>query len=321
MKKLVISGMCILLVSSLAQAQFQDLSDVTCKEYSDTSDINAFGGADALQTLLWEGDGTVVDGYDYSNGSFDNYQVDALASRSDEYYAGVTHYQTHPADNSPPSATVDQDSLLLSFTGIGDIYGTAGLVHGSPSIIKTAALVNLTPPGGGAIDVDGLELGNQNGLPDADMFSTSGDILGVSVWAYDDGTGISSPYLTQLEIATAIGAPGLAGSIDLDAMMGHNPGGNGWSAGDSIMFSIAPIGSFDGGEIWVWNFGTDASFLYHSGELWDTAHDVKLHFDIDNENINALEAGLIIPIPEPATICLFTLGTVILRKKRNRTKA
>ncbi len=78
------------------------------------------------------------------------------------------------------------------------------------------------------------------------------------------------------------------------------------------MFSIAPVTTpggplFDGGEIWVWDFGTPAAFLEHGGHTWDTPHSAAGHFNLalnaKNENINALES-----VPEPSTFALAALG-------------
>ena len=74
-----------------------------------------------------------------------------------------------------------------------------------------------------------------------------------------------------------------------------------WGAGDTIMFSLWPAGTFDGGEIWVWRNGSAPQFLAHGGRVWDTPNPVGSIFGVNTENINALEA---IPVPEPLTISL-----------------
>ena len=86
------------------------------------------------------------------------------------------------------------------------------------------------------------------------------------------------------------------------------------------MFSIAPIIDpagvtiYDGGEIWVWGFGTAANYLFHGGETWDTAHDVIGHFahlGMLNENINALEA-----VPAPGSLALLAMSGLIAARRR-----
>ena len=124
--------------------------------------------------------------------------------------------------------------------------------------------------------------------------------------------------------------------IDLDALMvydqewevqypsgftfGPGPNPNGYS--DSIMFSVMAndatvggIGSFDGGEIWIWTVGLPAVFLTHGGELWDTLHMVGLDFGVGTEEINALEA---VAIPEPGTMALLAIGAVALIRRRRK---
>jgi hypothetical protein len=74
-----------------------------------------------------------------------------------------------------------------------------------------------------------------------------------------------------------------------------------------------PAGPFDGGEIWVWQNGAPANFLYHGCHLWDTAFDAMAVFG--DENVDALEA---VGLPEPATFLLLTvtlLGTFIRRPR------
>ena len=92
-----------------------------------------------------------------------------------------------------------------------------------------------------------------------------------------------------------------------------------FGSGDSIMFSIAPVDVFDGGEIWVWDFDAGAAvFLTHGGEIWDTAHSVVGHFGLPTggefENINALEA-----IPEPATMSLLAVSGLAVLRRRKRS--
>ncbi len=84
-----------------------------------------------------------------------------------------------------------------------------------------------------------------------------------------------------------------------------------WSAPDSIIFSLWPDATHDGGEIWTWDFGGLPSFLVHGGTVWDTANPVGATFGVATENINAFEA-----IPAPGTLALLGLGGLFLRRRR-----
>ena len=204
--------------------------------------------------------------------------------------------------------TNNQSALLFSVQGYGniyyeDIYGGYGTWATPPTIDQD-----------GVSDVDGLEVWGPEGSDDANRYSLYGDpsvgVLGrTSVWAYNPP---STPYISAAQIAAAIGHEELESEIDLDAMMIYDIGGDDtFGAGDSIMFSIAPVGGFDGGEIWVWTFGAGASFLNHGGHLWDTAFDVKSTFGLTGnyaENVNALEA--VSYIPEPISMIFFGTGVV-----------
>jgi hypothetical protein len=180
---------------------------------------------------------------------------------------------------------------------------------------------------------------------DADMYSLLGDpvINGIrtSVWYYNPITEISNSYITAGQIATAISpfipptyTGDIANILDLDGLMVFDQGSVGqWDQGDAILFSLMPIdlvgqdpnnpsiltgvitpnvngGDIDGGEIWSWRFGQAAQFLFHGGNLWDTAFNVRHATGAVNENIDALEA-VAVPVPEPSTfLSLLTLGTL-----------
>ena len=284
------------------------------KEYSNYFDETFAGAPDPLQVIWWDGTGQSADTFDYSGAMqpyslvelFSGGQVDALANSGDAFFHEVTN---------------DQVPLLASFHAHSSIHYTEPLVaaHGAPPLVGVWAnpsMINTAPPPLEVDDVDGLEIWGPAGPggDDADRFSLSYDIPGnpggarVSVWSYNPALDEATPFIFADEIAGAIGYPDLADHIDLDAMM---------TFGDDIMFSIRPIGPFDGGEIWVWTKGAGlAAFLVHGGEVWDTAHSVTGHFSgygiTVDENINALEA-----IPEPTTICLLGLGGLgLLRRKR-----
>ena len=296
------------------------------KEYSDNVDKDAAGVADPHQNLWWDGVGGVANTFDYTGaaGYPSGSQVDALANRGDALFHEVIS---------------DQVTMVTSFTSWSHIEYTAPVahapVHATPPKVGTWARDGQINGHNGNLplpdDVDGLEIWGPPGPggDDADRFSLINDPLvgaaRVSVWAYNSGAHIATPYITALQIATAIDREDLATVIDLDAMMTWDEQGDDYfGPGDSIMFSIAPLAGFDGGEIWVWNFGAPANFLVHGGEVWNTAHVVgglTGHFSNYNdcfgnpmnvnENINALEA-----LPEPATVCLLGLGGLLLRRRK-----
>jgi len=280
------------------------------KEYSNDLDETFAGAPDMHQNIWWDGAGGVADTFDYTPALPAELQattwVDALANQADNFYYEVSH--------------LDDVTMLTSFESSADIYYTASghhaPVHSSPpkrDVWADAGTINpVAPPD----DVDGLEVWGPAGPggDDADKFSLEFDpapLAGTrtSVWNFVGG--VATPYIGAADLATAIGRP------DLDAMMVFDAEGDlTFGSGDSIMFSIAPVDVFDGGEIWVWDFDAGfATFLFHGGETWDTAHSVTGHFGLsftpELENINALEA-----VPEPATMGLLALGALTLLKRR-----
>lgn len=277
------------------------VSQVVGKSYSHHPDTDAAGLLDPLQNIWFDGTGGTQDALDYSgsNGQFQTTDgVDALANSQDAYFWDLAN---------------DKVPLLVSFAGRGDIeYQMAGAdvtgVWATPVQINSSS----TP-----IDVDGLEVwaGTCAAEPpplahDTNMFSLTGDPYGWSVYRYNPVTQTSTGYIPSAQIGAAIA---LGGMPDLDALMVWDSQDNGvWDAGDSIIFSIQPQGPFDGGEIWLWQYGQFASFITHGGERWDTAHPVGLHFGHGIENVSAIEA---VSIPEPTCLCLLALGGLALLRR------
>lgn len=303
------------------------VADVPGKEYSNDRDHEMPSGmGDPHQNLAWDGVGNAWDTFDYTGtlvtgGELPSSNVDALSNWYDAYYPDVTN-------NLVPMLVSLQTEPRVRFTTNGGAATTG--------IWATAPQINAAR---NPDDVDGLEIWGPEVIPpvpggppfgfgdDANRFSLANDAGGTAVYHYDANTNSTTPFLSSADIAFAIGRTDLIEFIDVDAMM-HQGGGSQWGPGDEIMFSIAPIldptdGSviFDGGEIWVYEFGMPANFLFHGGVLWDTAHDVRGHFGImadpNNfalENINALEAAG--ALPSPGTVALLTLGGLALRRRR-----
>jgi len=272
--------------------------------------------ADPLQVLAWDGVGGIVDSFDYS-GSFvgpngqqvtdPGDEVDAIANRGDALFGAV----------------ISNFAALLVSVEDKQIDPIAPVRHEliSGAVANWASWAQVDQHGvQGRDNLDGLEVWGPErhdgvGQDDSNRFSLLGDpplLPGtprVSVYDYNKWTHTSTPWITALQIATAIGDPGMEEQIDVDAMM---------TSGSTIMFSIAPAGPFDGGEVWVWSVGGGpAGFLNHGGHLWNTAHVVAQNFGA--ENVDALEAVWgPPPIPEPATLSVVILGAcgALLRRRR-----
>jgi hypothetical protein len=266
-------GTCVVAVEHQAStfgSRVPLVTSVPGKEYSARPDIDALGTLDPEQTLRWDGFGNVGDGFDYGG----NGEVDAMANNVDALFDEVT---------------TNQAALLFSTVGDGrifyeDIFGQWG-IWATPQQINAA-----NPPS----DVDGLEVWGPIGvpvpdiIPDANRYSLADDVtVGGSVFA--EGGGV---IYTPAQIAAAIGRPDLAGVIDLDGLMVKED--------TRLMFSIAAVDVFDGGEIWVWDGVSPANFLNHGGNLWNTAFDVQGTFGTASEDVNGLEA--IAVVPEPLTL-------------------
>ncbi len=230
--------------------------------------------------------------------------IDAIASHVDTLYL-------EGAANRVP--------LLVSHTG--DAGGAAPIFYeqaaGPKGVWATKPEIN----GHDTIEeLDGLEVWGPQGKAgsDSDRYSISGDPFRLGgKWSVYAGPG-DLPYIDSATLAAAIGLPTpFWSSFDLDALMLFDDGdllfGN--TPGDNIMFSIRPLGPFDGGEVWEWNpmlDGPAAPFLFHGGHLWDTAYPIATTFGVANENIDALEV-----LPEPTSLAFVSLiGMGLLRRRR-----
>jgi len=265
-------------------------TQVSGKEYTDYPDKDASGNLDPMQVITWDGVGGVADSFDYTKTIPDisDAEVDALANHGDALFLDVI---------------ANRSALLISVQGdpIAPILYEA--ISGAVGVWATAPQINQH----GVKDLDALEVWGPELIDDSDMFSLMYDPLRVAIWAFTPPAGPSVTYVTDAQIANAIGMPGYENKIDLDGLMVYDTTGDDYFDPyfDWIMFSIMPIGMFDGGEIWVWGGGNPAAqFLNHGGHLWDTNFNVTARFGA--ENVDALEA--VSTVPEPGTLILLGTG-------------
>ncbi len=294
------------------------------KEYSNYVDKDDSGAADAMQVLMWDGQGGVNDSqFDYGDGI----DVDALANCQDALYHAVIN---------------DQASLLWSTGTLNSACPTMCMdpriyyekphccpgngVWATPDQINASTYDSPDPPGPHLNDVDGLEVWGKEMQDDANRYSLAGDPVwgaggAVAVFAYDPANMKSTPWLYDAAIMNALNDEfgfGLS-EIDLDAMMTWDADcGTGefdpttldptTGLGDSIMFSLAPVtgtnATLDGGEIFVYD-ALGIRYLYHGCHLWDTTFNSVTEYGTACENVNALEA---VSVPEPVTIAGVMLG-------------
>ena len=244
------------------------------KSLSDNPDRDAAGAADPLQNIQWDGAGGTADGRDFG----DDGEVDALANGGDFLFSSVIG---------------NAASLLFSVSGDPNIY-----VEDPSGGFATWATPADIDDMNGVNDVDGLEVwgpeGSDVGSDDADHYSLAGG----------GGTAVFDSLGGELWAAAALGEflDLSSDQVDVDGMM---------LSGEQILFSIAPVAGYDGGEIWVLDGATGAfSALVHGGHTWDTAFDVMGTFGLASENVNALEAipGRSVDVPAPGTLLLLGLG-------------
>jgi len=232
-------------------------TEVPGKEYSNRIDQDSTGAQVSSQTLLWDGYGNVRNGLHYAGAG----EVDEMANKTDALFGALLEHQA---------------TLLFSTTGDDPAPILYANPTGSHGVWATEQQINAA----GVTELDALEVWGPEETPNADRYSLVGDPGGIAVF---DESSAGTPAFTVAELASAIGLdPSLWDKFDLDGLMTH---------GDEILFSIAPVGQFDGGEIWYCPRGEDsARFLEVGPYRFDTDLDIRGTFGTTSENIDALEA-------------------------------
>lgn len=302
-----------------------DVPGKVISDYIFTGDQQSDGTQNPHMTREWDGLGNTTDSLDYTVSLFPVLgpgvapDVDGLANIQDLFF----HELINDVATLLVSPKIPQDDPPVG--GLKEIYFRTATPFGSlpgvwaknfPTIGDNDPVGDDIPPEG----IDGLEL--WGGGQDHNIFSVYNDPFDmtgrkVSLFVYNGVT--SAAYVYNDDIRTAIGAVPGAPDIDLDGLMVFDDLADGiFGAGDSILFSVSENlsagGPFHGGEIWVWDFGSPASFLVHGGITWDTLNQPALLFGWGGVNpfeindINALEA--IFVVPEPTSVMLLLVGLI-----------
>jgi hypothetical protein len=272
--------------------------NVPGKEYSTQFDLDAANSNTPGQSLFWDGLGGTRNAARYS----DTRQLDALANQSDALFDAVRR---------------NAANLLISIQG--DFGGKSIYAidpAGKISIWADNSTIKTPPPS--AFDLDALEIWGADLVVNANVYSLEADVLpdGLSSASVirRKANGSVEVMFNQNDIANAIGRPDLADVIDLDALMVSD---------NKLLFSIRPVGEFDGGEIWDWSGSGSASFLSFGGVTWDTNFGIQQYFanqgfQVRSENIDALEAASTVPGPLPVLGASAAFGWSRRLRKRLR---
>lgn len=302
-----------------------DVSRVPSKQYTDALDMTHVPTPHdprPSQVGHWDGIGGARDGVYLgdSDSFFGEFNIDAQSQVNDALF----------------DAVIDNRAPLIVSTSFDGMLGndTSLAAERSSGAVETFAtrrqVVDHGHVGGLLRDIDSVDLWGTENADAAGFYSLQSDPNNVAVYSrLILGPGGVQPYLTKTQIANAIEDPNIAPAIDVDGLMvrdvgtGLNPFDGEFNDGDAILFSIAPIFDatgavrYDGGEIWVWEFGQPARYLEHGGHKWDTAFDVAGTFGVNTQNIDAIEAAG--SIPEPTSVALLVGGLfgLCFRRRRN----
>jgi hypothetical protein len=301
-----------------------DVNRVPGKEFTDSLDMTYVPTPHALspaQLGRFDGQGGAENGLDLA------FYAPPLADSNVDAQSQVRDRLFNPVRNNrvPLVVSTSFDQMLGSDVALA-AERTGGAVE---SFATSPQIVNHAHAGGQLRDIDSVDLWGREQQPRAGFYSFQNEPGGVSIYTLQTiAVGFMTPYVTTGQIAGAIGNTALAPFIDVDGLMvndigsGPNPFDGQFGPGDSIIFSIEPIPNpeggdfYDGGEIWVWDFGQPAEFLKHGDHLWNTAFDVQGTFGVNTENIDAIEA---VSTPEPMTVPLCVVaGAALIACRRRR---
>ncbi|QDS97028.1 PEP-CTERM sorting domain-containing protein [Adhaeretor mobilis] len=312
-------------VSPLGVDVVPEVARVPGKHFTDSRDMNyqtTPHSVSPTQIGQWDGTGGAQNGLHLAsfNGEMDVYEIDAMAQIRDPLLNAVV------ANRTSLVVSTSFDQMLGNDTSLA-VERTNGAAE---TFAVRSQIVSHNHPGGLLRDIDSVDLWGREDVNRAGFYSFQGDPNNTAIYTHQIlAPGGVQPYVSSLQVALALGNPDLEPLLDIDALMvrdigtGFNPFDGTFGAGDSILFSIAPIPNpnggpnvFDGGEVWHWRFGQQAEFLKHGGHLWDTAFDVQGTFGTQSENIDALEA--VSAVPEPTSLLLGATGLACLWCGRRR---
>jgi len=314
-----VGGPAVFFVDDAGMDEVQEPNTTASIEYSNDRDEQAapgggdHGGTDPGQTMYTE----IVDGV------LDPYPLDGV-----DFYPGIESGEEPDAQIDALANGLDygfgellEDRLDLAFSIEGDggpvepVAVWAERISGVNEAAYTHRDLHALNIFGDIDDVDALEMWGRRPVnadestQDANYFSLENDVADVSVWSRLT-TGVPAPYISRGFIHSRLMGLGFQGSIeevDVDALMVRDTNGVGvWDEGDEILFSIRESNNFDGGEIIHLKVGSVASFFRHGGHLWDTAFDIRSHFPVRSEELDAIE------VPEPATFLGLACGGLAL---------
>lgn len=312
-------------VSPAAVDHVPAVKTVPGKKYTDSLDMTHVPTPHQLrpsQVGHWDGIGGARDGLYLAEADsfFGEFNIDAQSQTNDALFDAVIN------NRAPLIVSTSFDGMLGNDVSLA-AERNSGAVE---SFARRRQIVDHPHPGGLLRDIDSVDLWGPENDEAAGFYSFKTDPNNTAVYSQTFlGPGSVQPYLSKTQIANAIDDPNVAPQIDIDGLMvrdigtGFNPFDGEFNEGDAIMFSIAPILTaagdvrYDGGEIWVWEFGQPARFLEHGGHKWDTAFDVAGAFGVNTQNIDALEA--VGSVPEPASLAILLGGVFAAFGYRRRS--
>jgi hypothetical protein len=253
--------------------------------------------------------------FDYDNNTFEQdgpEQVDALANMGDflfhELLANRADLLISFRLLGPSDAGAGPDAVYFETPvgGVGTKWTQIDLDADAPGVME---------------NLDGLEVWGPDLDDDAYMYSVEGDAtlgLGNSVFAFPPPfpTGPYVPLAAVQAACVVLGYQG--GDVDLDGLMVYDSSvdagdfDNQFGPNDEIIFSIRASGNWDGGEIVHLKGDGSVAFLNHGGHIWNTAFDISGTFEVQTEEVDAIEAMIHSNIPSMTGYGIIVLVLLIL---------